>query len=114
MVRVFSDVIQVVVLASSADALLGVNSRLELGHWRRWINCSDEDRLELVHSSICKKKSRVIMRDRGARVDIWMLTFLEKVEELLSHFVGGDIRIHSGGWRAVEPKRSKLGGVLRE
>ena len=59
MVRVLADVVEVVVLASSADAFLRVDCSFVLAFCRGWIDGAEEDGLELVHAGIGEEESWV-------------------------------------------------------
>ena len=90
-----------VVFSSGSDALLGIESALDLGHLRVGIDCAKEDGFELewaehlssvdeilmgtdlVHACIGKEEGRVLERDRRRRGDENMVLVAEKVEKLL-------------------------------
>lgn len=50
-------------MLTSPDALLRVTSAIHLSHVRVGIYCAEKDGLELIHSSIGKEQSRVIVWD---------------------------------------------------
>jgi hypothetical protein len=58
--QVRTNVIEIVVLSTGADALLAVDGALELGLLRSGVNLTEEDGLELVHTSICKEQSGAV------------------------------------------------------
>lgn len=65
MVAVLADIVEIVVLATGADAFLAVDSTLQLIKRVRLGDGAEEDGLELVHASIGEEEGRVIMRDDG-------------------------------------------------
>jgi regulator of extracellular matrix RemA (YlzA/DUF370 family) len=67
-----ANVVQVVVLASSANALLAVASPRELAQWQRGVHSAKEQRLELVHASIGKKQRWVIVWHHSAVQCEWV------------------------------------------
>mmetsp|Transcript_51491 Transcript_51491/g.85529 ORF Transcript_51491/g.85529 Transcript_51491/m.85529 type:complete len:613 (+) Transcript_51491:698-2536(+) len=66
-VRVLSHVVQVVVLSSSPDALLGVGGSLQLSQVARGIGRPQEDWLELVHACVGELDGGVVVRDHTRR-----------------------------------------------
>ena len=86
-VRIFSDVVQVIVFPAGADALLRVGGANQLCHRRCRIDCPCENGFELIHSRIGKKERRVIQWDCRTRVDISMFLCFEEFEELSSDFI---------------------------
>ena len=73
MVNILANIIQIIVLAPSPDALLGVDSSLPLGHVTVGIHSANKDGLELVHPGIGEEEGGVVQGDGGGRVDINML-----------------------------------------
>lgn len=66
-IHVFAYVVQIIVLASSTDALLTVDSALQVGHGLAWVALTQKQRFKLVHASVGEKQRRVIVRHaRGA------------------------------------------------
>ncbi|GAM21691.1 hypothetical protein SAMD00019534_048660 [Acytostelium subglobosum LB1] len=61
MVGVLADVVEVVVLATGTDALLTVGGTLQLGLLAAGVSLSEEDWLELIHTSVGKQQRWVIM-----------------------------------------------------
>ena len=55
-IRVHANILEVVVLAAGADALLRVSGALEPGEGGPGFRLSDEERLELVHT--CTPRTR--------------------------------------------------------
>ena len=82
MVNILANIIQIIMLSSCSNALLGVDSSLPLGHVTVRVNCAHEDGLELVHPGIGEQEGGVIQRDGRGRVDIDML-LLHRTEKLL-------------------------------
>ena len=76
-VGIESDILQVVVLASGADALLGVGGASRgIGAW----GCAQEDRHELVHPGVREEKiGGIRQQTRGG--DDRMLLAAEEIEE---------------------------------
>ena len=62
-VAVLADIVEVVVLAAGANALLGIGSALPGGHCIGLVDGAQEDGLELVHASIGEQERGVIVRD---------------------------------------------------
>jgi hypothetical protein len=62
MVHIFAYIVKVVVLTSSADALLRVCGTLQFRKRVRRVDLSNEDGLELVHSSIDEQESGIVVR----------------------------------------------------
>ena len=52
MIRVLTNIVQIIVLTSSTNALLGVDSTTQLGKVGRRIHCAEENGLVLIHTSI--------------------------------------------------------------
>jgi hypothetical protein len=61
-VHIFSDIIKIVMLSSSTDALLRVCCTLQISERAFRIDCSHEDRFELVHARIREEESWIIVR----------------------------------------------------
>ena len=51
-IAVLADIVKVVVLATGANALLGVGGAFPGSHWVGLVDGAEEDGLELVHTSI--------------------------------------------------------------
>jgi hypothetical protein len=66
-VAVLADIVEIVVLATGADDLLGVDSALQVEHGIGLVDGAQEDGLELVHARIGEEQGRVIVRDDGTR-----------------------------------------------
>jgi hypothetical protein len=54
MVYILSNIIQVIMLATSSDAFLGVNSSYPFGHITIWVNSTQENGLKLHHKNNIK------------------------------------------------------------
>ncbi len=79
-----ADVLEVVVLAAGADALLrrgGAGVRALLG--------AEEDVLELVHAGVGEKQRRVIVRNERRGVDDPVPLRLKEIEEHRADFRAG-------------------------
>jgi hypothetical protein len=101
-VRVLADIVQVVVLAAGADALLRVHGALELAEFRARIRLAQEDRLELVHPRVGEQQRRVIVgHARRAGHERVRVRLGEEVDERLSDLVGGQGHgwVGSEGWQ---------------
>lgn len=61
MVRVFANVLQIIMLATCADALLAVESTLQLSSLGIGIDGTQEYGFVLVHAGICEQESRIIV-----------------------------------------------------
>src|SRR5262249_32241022 len=84
-IRVAADLLEVVVLARDADALLTVDRPLV-----RPRAGAEEHVLELIHAGVGKHQGGVIERHHGRRRHERMAVLLdEEVDELLADFVGG-------------------------
>jgi hypothetical protein len=62
-VAVLADIVEIVVLATGANTLLGVDSTLQAGHRIGFANDTEKDGLELVHARIGEEQGGVIVRD---------------------------------------------------
>jgi len=80
-VRVLSHVVQVVVLAARADALLTVDGALEAGEGSGGVGAAQENGLKLAHARVGEQQRRVVVRHarRGDVVDVPAL--LDKVAD---------------------------------
>ncbi len=85
-VGVLADVVEIVVLAAGADALLRVGGPL-VGPRAG----AEEDVLELVHAGVGEQQRRIVVAarrgDDGTKV--WPCFLHEEVDELLANFIGG-------------------------
>lgn len=63
MIDILSDVIQVIVLSSRANALLGIDRSLQVS--QRTNGLSQEQGLELVHASIGKQERGIVVWHTG-------------------------------------------------
>ncbi len=101
-IRVEADVIEVVVLAAGADALLRVrrarvaagDGAAPLAHIRRAL--AEEDGDELVHAGVGEEQVRRVGHERRARHD-GVLFLAEEIEELLADLGAGE----HGAWEPV-------------
>jgi hypothetical protein len=85
-VRVLADVVEIVVLAAGADALLRVHDALHADERRRRVELAREDLLELVHAGVGEEQRRVVVRHDGARLDVDVgVLVLEEVYERVAH-----------------------------
>ena len=64
MVRVFSNIVQIVVLPACANALLRIRRPGELGKRRLRISLAQENRFVLIHARVCEEKRGVVDRHR--------------------------------------------------
>jgi len=69
MVGVAADIVEVVVLAAGADALLAVGRAGEAGEGAAGVGGAREDGLELVHSRVGEEEGRVVVRHHGRRLE---------------------------------------------
>jgi hypothetical protein len=81
MVRVSTDIFQIVVLTTCSDTLLGINGSLQVVEVRRWIDSTQKDWLVLVHASVGEQQSRIIVWNNGRRGDKRVATFLKVLQE---------------------------------
>ena len=88
-VGVPSNIFQVVVLAASADAFLGVD-----GTDKVTVTAPEENVLELVHPGIGKQQGGVVMRDHRARIDHGVLVAAEQRNQETAD----ELRPRSGAW----------------
>ena len=77
MVNVLTDVIQVIVLSPSTDALLAVHSPFPLGHITGGVNGADKDGFELAHACIGEQEGGVVQGNGGGGVNI-LVAFLRE------------------------------------
>jgi hypothetical protein len=104
MVGVFPHIVQVVVLTTCSNALLGIASTREFAQGSVRISSAQKNWLVLVHPSVSKEKSRVIEGDDGARLPINMVLIFEELDEGISDALGRPLNIllcvrsrHGGG-----------------
>jgi hypothetical protein len=83
MARAWADVLQIVVLAADAHALLAGGGALV-----RPLFQSQEDILELVHAGIDQQQGRVVGRHQAAAGNRFMALFSKVVEPILANLVG--------------------------
>lgn len=83
-VGILANIVKIVVFTTSPNALLRVARTGEFAQGSVWVYRAQEDRLELIHTSIREKKGRVIERNDGAGFPVDMILALEEVKESLS------------------------------
>mmetsp|Transcript_30269 Transcript_30269/g.72793 ORF Transcript_30269/g.72793 Transcript_30269/m.72793 type:complete len:231 (+) Transcript_30269:2460-3152(+) len=85
-IHILANVVEVVVLATSADALLRVGGALEGSERALRVDSAHEDRFELIHSGIGEEKGGVVKRNntggRPVRVATCSALLLLSLEEL--------------------------------
>mmetsp|Transcript_100547 Transcript_100547/g.259697 ORF Transcript_100547/g.259697 Transcript_100547/m.259697 type:complete len:349 (-) Transcript_100547:51-1097(-) len=81
MVHILANVLKVVVLATSTNALLRVRRSLQLRERMARVNLSNEDGLELVHACIDEEERWVIVRHHWGRWHEDVLLLLEVLDE---------------------------------
>lgn len=94
-VDVLADIVQIIVLASSTNALLRVASSLQLGKRTGGVdlgvrgdcecNLSQEDGLVLIHSGIRKKKRRIVEGNNGGGFDKGVSVVLKELDKGATH-----------------------------
>ena len=84
-VGVIPHILQVIVLAACADALLGIRSA---GGRPRGSPYAQEIRDKLIHAGICKQQTGALGHQRSGRHDR-VLFFAEKVQKALAYLGGG-------------------------
>lgn len=85
-VGVLSNIIQIVVLSSSADALLAVGHALQRRKRSTGVDGASEDWLELVHASVGKQQRGVIVRHHwGGLVKRVFLLLDKEIHVLLAY-----------------------------
>ena len=97
-VGVLADVVEVVVLAARADALLGVGGALELRERALRVGGAQEAGLELVHSRVGEEEGWVIVGDHGRGRHDGVLLALEEIQEGLPDPLGGPLLHGVHGW----------------
>ena len=95
MVDVLADIVQIIVLASSTNALLRVAGSLQLGKRTGGVdlgvrgdcecNLSQEDGLVLIHSGIRKKKRRIVEGNNGGGFDKGVSVVLKELDKGATH-----------------------------
>ena len=95
MVDVLADIVQIIVLASSTNALLRVASSLQLGKRTGGVdlgvrgdcecNLSQEDGLVLIHSGIRKEKRRIVEGNNGGGFDKGVSVVLKELDKGATH-----------------------------
>lgn len=83
-VAILANIVEIIMFATSADALLTVHSTLQLRHWVRLADSAQEDGLELVHARVGEQQSRVIVGDDGRAGHNRVPSLLEVIEEGLA------------------------------
>ena len=113
MVDVLPDIVQVVMLPTGPDTLLGVDGSFPLAHVAVGVDGTHKDRLELVHTYQCslyvrvrssfgltsvgEEQSGVVQRYGGGGVDIQIVVLLhEEVQEGLPDLLGCLGFVHPG------------------
>uniref|UniRef100_A0A2M4DCU6 Putative secreted protein n=1 Tax=Anopheles darlingi TaxID=43151 RepID=A0A2M4DCU6_ANODA len=94
MVHVLADVIQIVVLATGADALLRVGCPNPTCHLTARIDRTEEDRFELIHAGVREQQCRIVQRNHRRRVHVQVLLLREKIEENLPDLRGSQRGVH--------------------
>eukprot|EP00959_Pyramimonas_sp_CCMP1952_P049085 1025194-Pyramimonas_sp.AAC.1 len=85
-IGVLAHVVQVVVLAAGADALLCVRRALQLREGAVGVSLAEEDSLELVHAGIGEEQGGVVVGHHGGRNHVRVsVRFHEEVHERLTH-----------------------------
>ena len=93
MIHVLSHIVEIVMLPSRANALLGIYGTFQRGHGKGWVGCSEEERLELIHPSVGEEEGGVVVGDAGTGfpVGVAVLAF-EVLDE------GGADLVHWPDW----------------
>ena len=94
-VDVLADIVQIIVLASSTNALLRVAGSLQLGKRTGGVdlgvrgdcecNLSQEDGLVLIHSGIRKEKRRIVEGNNGGGFDKGVSVVLKELDKGATH-----------------------------
>ena len=94
-IDVLADIVQIIVLASSTNALLRVAGSLQLGKRTGGIdlgvrgdcecNLSQEDGLVLIHSGIRKEKRRIVEGNNGGGFDKGVSVVLKELDKGATH-----------------------------
>lgn len=95
MVDILADIVQIIVLASSTNALLRVAGSLQLGKRTGGVdlgvrgdcecNLSQEDGLVLIHSGIRKEKRRIVEGNNGGGFDKGVSVVLKELDKGATH-----------------------------
>ena len=95
MVDVLADIVQIIVLASSTNALLRVAGSLQLSKRTGGVdlgvrgdcecNLSQEDGLVLIHSGIRKEKRRIVEGNNGGGFDKGVSVVLKELDKGATH-----------------------------
>lgn len=83
-VAIFADVVEIVMFATGANALLTVHRTLQLRHRISLSDRAQEYGLKLVHSGIGEQKGRIVVGDYSRAGHDSMPSLLEVVEEGLA------------------------------
>lgn len=86
MVRIFPDVVEIVVLPSRSDALLRVAGALEPAEGCVGVHRPQEDGLVLVHAGVVEEEGGVVEGDDGARQPVDVVLRFEVLDEGLADF----------------------------
>ena len=94
-VDILADVVKIIVLASSTNALLRVARSLQLGKRTGGVNLrvrgdfendlSEEDGLVLVHSGVCEEKRRIVEGNNGGGFDKGVSVVLKELDKGAAH-----------------------------
>jgi hypothetical protein len=106
--RLVANIVEIVVLSSSANTFLRVGSALHFSLVRSRINLSQEDSLELVHTGVCELQSGIVVRHHRAGWHECVCIFiLKKVNKGLTGLGGGPLLFH-GGQEATEKNKAAI------
>jgi len=92
-IAVLSYIVKVIMLSSSTYTLLRIHSSLQLRHIVSLAYCPQENGLELVHTSIRKEESKIIVGYHRGRRDHSMTFGLKELQERLSDYRSSPFRL---------------------
>mmetsp|Transcript_122309 Transcript_122309/g.191848 ORF Transcript_122309/g.191848 Transcript_122309/m.191848 type:complete len:205 (+) Transcript_122309:2390-3004(+) len=86
MINILSDIFQVIVLSTGANAFLRIRCTFQLCERMLWINLSNKDGLKLIHASIDEQERWIVVRHHRRGFHKSMCALLLKVlDECLAH-----------------------------
>jgi hypothetical protein len=94
MVSVFTDIIQIIVFPTCANALLGVACPSEFTQFGFRVHGPQEDWLELVHTGVCEQERGVIVRNNGTGFVKDVVLLFEEINERVSDSLRRPFNLH--------------------
>mmetsp|Transcript_8153 Transcript_8153/g.17616 ORF Transcript_8153/g.17616 Transcript_8153/m.17616 type:complete len:466 (+) Transcript_8153:1609-3006(+) len=93
MVHILPHIVEIVVLASGTDALLGIARALQLAHGEGGVACSQKEGFVLIHACIGEEEGRIIVGDARTGLPEGVTVAFEVFDEGGADFVHGPFRM---------------------